>query len=404
MFFPAKYPEGIWGTSALTTKPEEQWITTPDGVRLNAWMFRARDPNAPLLVYFHGNAGNIGERGTVASKLAAHGISVDQVVSAIEKTNVVNAVGHTDNGYVRSTILATGQGHSPGDIAAIPVTTAGDVPITVGMLAGVVEAPAPPAWASLAQGKHTVIVNVNAQPGANFVDVATTVADAMHKATSDLPGVTASLFWNQASLVTDAIGSLRDAILVGLALSTLVLYFFLRNWPSTLIAALVIPITLIITFGLMAILHQGLNLMTLGGLAIGVGLIVDDAIVVVENIYRHLGSGDTREHAIASAVTEIAAPMISSTLTTIVVFAPLGLLSGLVGAFFRALAVTLALGLLISLALAFVFSPNMASRLIRVGGDPPANPLVVWAQRHYIPFLHKALSRRTVILSIIHIS
>ena len=76
MFFPMKYPEGSWDTSALAIKPEEQWITTPDGVRLNAWMFRARDPNAPMLVYFHGNGGNIGERGPVASKLAAHGISV----------------------------------------------------------------------------------------------------------------------------------------------------------------------------------------------------------------------------------------------------------------------------------------------------------------------------------------
>jgi fermentation-respiration switch protein FrsA (DUF1100 family) len=76
MFFPMKYPEGAWDTSSLPVKPEEQWIATPDGVRLNAWFFRARDPNAPMLVYFHGNAGNIGERGPVASRLAAHGISV----------------------------------------------------------------------------------------------------------------------------------------------------------------------------------------------------------------------------------------------------------------------------------------------------------------------------------------
>ncbi len=330
-------------------------------------------------------------------KLAAHGITLDKLTAAIAQTNTITSVGQTDNHYIRSTLLATGQAHTPQDIADIPVTSQGGVPITVGTLAAVIQAPAPPVWATRADGKPAVIVNVFAQPGASFVNVAKVVSSVM--GAIHLKDVTVSRFWNQAVLVSNAIAALRDAILIGLVLSTLVLFFFLRNWPLTVVAASVIPLSIVMTFAFMAPLHQGLNLMTLGGLAVGVGLIIDDAIVVVENIYRQLNRGENRSSAVAVAVSEVAAPMISSTLTTIVVFAPLGLLSGVAGAFFRALAITLSIALILSLLLALGFTPSIAQQFLHATGEEK-NTFVMWVHRRYQPVLRRALLHRKAIVTL----
>lgn len=331
-------------------------------------------------------------------RLAARRLTVEQLTGAIARTNTVRSVGHTDNGYVRSTILAMGLAHNATDIANIPVIYADGTPITVGMLASVVQAPAPPLWAADTAGKNAVLVNVFAQHGASFVGVANVVNTAINRIQAADPDIQIKRFWNQGTLVSDAIASLRDAIVVGLVLSTLVLYFFLRNWSSTLVAAAVIPLSIVMTFAFMGPLHQSLNLMTLGGLAIGVGLIIDDAIVVVENIYRHLGRGEERSAAIEAAVSEIAAPMISSTFTTIVVFAPLALLSGVAGAFFTALAITLSAALILSLLLALSFTPTIAWQFLRIRTTHTSRAVDRVEQR-YEPALRWALQRRLPVIA-----
>ncbi len=330
-------------------------------------------------------------------RLAARHLTVDQLTTAIAETNTVTSVGHTDNQYVRSTILAMGQAHTANDIANIVIATADGTPITVGSVAAVVETTAPALSSASSNGKPAVIVNVFAQHGASFVGVARTADAAMRAITANTSDIHATRFWNQGTLVAGAIASLRDAILIGLALSTLVLYSFLRNWASTIVAAVVIPATIVITFAALGPLGQSLNLMTLGGLAIGVGLIIDDAIVVVENIYRHLDLGDLGRQAIVAATAEIAVPMISSTLTTIVVFAPLALVSGVPGAFFRALSIALAVALGISLLLALLVTPNVAARFLR----RPArrhDAFFTGIQQRYERGLRFALERRAIVL------
>jgi CzcA family heavy metal efflux pump len=323
-------------------------------------------------------------------RLAARQLTVDDLTGAIARANVVTSVGHTDNGYVRSTILTMGQAHDAQDIANIPIANRGGSPITVGDVASVVQAPAPPLWSATSGGRNAVLVNVYSQHGASFVGIEHVVSGAIQHVRTEYPQVTITQFWNEATLVSSAIASLRDAILVGLLFSTLVLYFFLRNWASTLVAALVIPLTIILTFAFIGPLRQSLNLMTLGGLAVGVGLIIDDAIVVVENIYRHLGQGEERSDAIERAVSEIAAPMISSTFTTIVVFTPLALLSGITGAFFTALATTLSVALLISLVLALTFTPTVASQFLS-SASTHSNRFVSAVRMRYEPLLAWAL-------------
>jgi len=173
-------------------------------------------------------------------------------------------------------------------------------------------------------------------------------------------------FYDQSALVSQAVGSVRDVVLIGAVLSILVLLFFLEELRATMLTALIIPATLLITFVFMRLAGLTMNLMTLGALAVGIGLIIDDAIVVVENIVRHLALGETTAPAVDTATAEITKPMISSTLTTVVVFFPLLLLTGVTGAFFTMLAVTLIIALTVSLVLVLLVSPGLCARFLRV--------------------------------------
>ncbi len=333
-------------------------------------------------------------------RLAARGVTLMQLTSAIAQTNTIEAVGHTDADYVRSTVIASGMAHSPNDVAQIPLAAKNGTPLTVGSVASVIETTAPPTVRAATLGRSAVLLNIFAQPGASTVDVARNVATAMRSALAARPDVLANKFWDVSTLVSASVDSLRDAILIGLVLSTLVLLFFLRNWRSTLIAGAVIPLTIVITFAAMRALGEGLNLMTLGGLAIGVGLVIDDAIVVVENIYRHLGLGyENRHDAVITAVDEIAVPMISSTLTTIVVFAPLSLLSGIPGAFFTALSISLTVALVISLLLALFFTPNVAAQLLRPQRER-RQPMVGWLNTRYVRLLRTSLRHRAPVIAL----
>jgi multidrug efflux pump subunit AcrB len=153
--------------------------------------------------------------------------------------------------------------------------------------------------------------------------------------------------------------------LIGLLLSVAILYAFLRNWGTTFVAILVIPVTVLATFLAMYLVGLSFDLMTLGGVAAAIGLVIDDAIVVVENIYAHMARGQSRREAVQSAISEITVPIIGSTITPVVVFLPLTLLTGVTGVFFRSLALTMAVALLTSLVLALSFTPVLAERFVK---------------------------------------
>ena len=172
-------------------------------------------------------------------------------------------------------------------------------------------------------------------------------------------------FYDQSQLVRDSIASVRDAILIGLVLACLILFLFLRDWTSSLIAGLVIPVTIAVTILVLWLIGQSFNLMTLGGLAAAMGLVIDDAIVVVENIVMHRDSGEDRVGAVRKALSEITTPLIGSTITPVVVFLPLVSVSGVTGSFFRALAITMTAALLTSLVLALTWTPGLSLVLLR---------------------------------------
>src|SRR5207248_3499000 len=195
----------------------------------------------------------------------------------------------------------------------------------------------------------------------NTKEVADEAHQEVEKIRAMLPaGVKIEAFYDQSQLVTDSIASVRDAILIGVILASIILVVFLHDWGTSVVAGLVIPVTILITFIVLKLLGQTFNLMTLGGLAAAVGLVIDDAIVVVENIVLHRDTGQGRVEAIRSALKEITVPLLGSTVTPIVVFLPLIVITGVTGTFFRALAVTMTVALLTSLVLALTWTPSLS--------------------------------------------
>lgn len=333
-------------------------------------------------------------------RAASRGIAIDKLVAAIAANNAVTSVGHF-NGFSQSQIvLVSGKPQSPEDIAKIVVENRDGTPITVGAVANVHDALELRTALVSSGGRDTVLLNVYAQPGGNISQIYRDVDAAVTKEARTLgSGAAITPYWNQATLVDDSVTSLRDAILIGTGLSIAVMWFFLGSIRSTLVAATVIPLSTAIAFFFIKLFDQGLNLMTLGGLAIGVGLVIVDAIFVVENIYRHLQDGVDRFEAVRRGMAEIAVPMIGSTITTIVVFAPMALLSGVTGAFFVALSVTLATALALSLFFALFITPLMSAYFLRAPkiaekrARHPGARTMDWLLRRYEPGLRWIMRR-----------
>ena len=217
-----------------------------------------------------------------------------------------------------------------------------------------------------ANGKPAVLLSVNRQPDSNTVEVADAVHEEMAAVRASLPsGVEMRPFYDQSDIVNASIASVRDAIVIGLFLAGFIIWLFLRDAGTALMTGLVVPVTMFVTFIAMRVLGQSFNLMTLGGLAAAVGLVIDDKIVVVENIVLHRDAGEGPLQATASALRELTVPLIGSTLTPIVVFLPLITITGVTGTFFSALAIAMSVSLLTSLVLALVWTSNLGSKLIR---------------------------------------
>jgi len=215
-------------------------------------------------------------------------------------------------------------------------------------------------------GKPAVLLSITRQPDANTVQVANEVHQEIANIRQELPpGVKLTPFYDQSEIVNESITSVRDAILIGIALASLIIVFFLRDWGTSFVAATVIPITIAVSCVFIKELNMSFNLMTLGGMAAAVGLVIDDAIVVVENVALHREAGQTRLDAIRSALSEITVPLIGSTITPIVVFVPLIGISGVTGLFFRALAITVSVSLGASLLLAVTWTPTLSQFFIR---------------------------------------
>ncbi|MGB7352664.1 MAG: efflux RND transporter permease subunit [Acidobacteriaceae bacterium] len=301
------------------------------------------------------------------AKLIAASLTISDLVNAIQQTNLVQSPGLYEDHHQLILGLVGDQATNLEQLANISVkATASNVPIHLADVAQVVPGTEPVYTIVTSDGQPAVLLNVFRQPDSNTVAVADEVTAEIAQIRRALPpGVEIAPFYDQSHLVRESIASVRDAILIGLVLAAIILVLFLRDWSASLVAGLVIPVTIMVTFIALWALGQSFNLMTLGGLAAAVGLVIDDAIVVVENIALHREAGEDRVEAVRKAFHEITRPLIGSTITPIVVFLPLISVTGVTGTFFRALALTMTVALLTSLALALTWTPGLSLRFLR---------------------------------------
>ena len=303
--------------------------------------------------------------------LESAGVTIPDLVNAIEASNIVDSPGLYEANHQLILGLVGAQVHNAGQLRQLVVkTTPAGAPVRVADVATVEQATMPVYTTVTANGKNAVLFQIARQPSSNTVAVADAVAAEVKELRSKLPqGVRLEVFYDQSQLVRDSISSVRDAIFVGLVLACVILFLFLRDWTSSLIAGLVIPVTIAVTIAALWLIGESFNLMTLGGLAAAIGLVIDDAIVVVENIVLHRDAGQHRAEAVRKALKEITTPLVFSTITPVVVFLPLVAVSGVTGSFFRSLAITMTAALLTSLALALTWTPGLSYVLLREHGD-----------------------------------
>jgi CzcA family heavy metal efflux pump len=304
-------------------------------------------------------------------RLAQQGITFEELAAAIHDATTVTAVGRMPTNYRQYLVVSATEAHSADDIADIVVGHG----LRVRDLATVTPGTEDRVSIIAGDGAPVAQLNITRQLGGNTLAIADSVAGVVRGLTRTLPpGVRLKPVYDQASLVRDAVKAVRDAMLVGAALAVIVLLLFLRHGRITAVSASSIPLTLVITIFVMSLFGETFNLMTLGAMAIAIGLVIDDAVVITENIVRHLDLNRDRTGAIRDAIQELLWPVTTSTLTTVVVFLPLGLLQGVVGQFFHALSFTLTIAVLVSLVLACSIIPLLSERYLTARDAEHAAP------------------------------
>jgi CzcA family heavy metal efflux pump len=296
-------------------------------------------------------------------KLTASGLPVSDVAAALKTQNQLQPVGRFSQGGQQHLSLVSGLWSSVDEIGATPVLVKNGAIVRVADIGQVFPGSPDRTLLVTGNGRDAVSVSISQQIGANILTLQQGVDDTLAALRKTLPaGLTVTKVYDLAEFVRSAIDNVRDAILIGGLLAIVVLMVFLRDVRLTAIAAVTLPLAVIPTFVFMRVLGGSINLMSMGGLAVAIGLVIDDAVVVVENMHRRAGEGVA---SVTEAVSELIGPLVSSTLTTVVVFAPLGLLSGVPGQFFRALSQSLSVAVLLSLALSITVVPMLASWAFR---------------------------------------
>lgn len=303
-------------------------------------------------------------------KLAARGLSLQQVIDAVSKSNLLSAPGVVSENHQFELVLVSGRAQVKEQLGNIVIINSGGTGVHVRDVAEVVDGVKPRFNIVSADGRPAVLLNVLRQPSANTVAVTDAVKQEIEAIKADLPkDIKIAPYYDQSLMVKDSMLGVRDAILLGLLLSVMILFGFLKDLRTTAIAVLVIPATVSMTLLGMKLLGFSYNLMTLGGIAAAIGLVIDDAVVMVENIHSHREIESNLRDAVRAALSEVTKPIIVSTITPVVVFLPLTLLSGVAGVFFRSMALTMTIALLTSLFFALTLTPILADSLLKTSAQ-----------------------------------
>ncbi|MBZ0091173.1 MAG: efflux RND transporter permease subunit [Sulfuricellaceae bacterium] len=337
------------------------------------------------------------------ARLQAYGLAMGDVSRALAAANVVTAVGRLEDHYKLYLGIADTRLKSLADIRQTVLKTGANGLVRLEDVASVVRSTVPQWIRVNADGHDAVLLQVYQQPGSNSVQIAKSIKAKLNAYRAQLPKTVKIANWyDQSQLVIASAASVRDAILIGIGLAALVLLAFLRNLKITLIAIIVVPAVLAATVVLLTALHMSFNIMTLGGMAAAVGLIIDDAIVMIEHIVRRLRGASGDHHGrVLEAAREFLRPLTGSSASTVIIFIPLAFLDGVTGAFFKALSLTMAAGLAISFLVTWLAVPILADHFLN---DKDANQkeggrLTEWMHVKYAWLMCRILARPILILA-----
>ncbi|GIG38633.1 efflux RND transporter permease subunit [Cellulomonas phragmiteti] len=340
--------------------------------------------------------------------LTAAGLSPVAVQSVLQDNGVVLPTGTVDDGDLTLSVQAGSEITSVDDLRALPLLGAATGPVALGDVADVALAGVPASGFSRLDGQPALAVSLTKTPAGNTVEVSHGAQDAVADLRAQLGDeVDVAVVFDQAPFIEESIEGLATEGGLGLVFAVLVILLFLASLRSTLVSAISIPLSLLVTFIGLRLAGYSLNILTLAAMTIAIGRVVDDSIVVIENIKRHLSYGEDKRDAILTAVREVAAAITASTIATIAVFLPIGLVGGMVGELFRPFAFTTAIALAASLLVSLTIVPVLAYWFVKAGPTDPATAAQVrataedkerrsWLQRGYLATLRSSVAHPVV--------
>jgi CzcA family heavy metal efflux pump len=337
------------------------------------------------------------------ARLRSYGLTLNDVAQTLSAANVITAVGRMEDHYKLYLVMSDTRFTGLDNILRTVLRSGPNGIVRLEEVA-TIRRDAVPQWQRMtADGRDAVLINVYQQPGGNTVQIARDIKTKLAAYGLHLPGgVRISNWYDQSELIIASAASVRDAIIIGVLLGAVVLFLFLRNLKITLIAVVVVPTVLAATIVLLSVLKMSFNIMTLGGMAAAVGLIIDDVVVMVEHIMRRLrGSGAQHRGRVMAAAREFAQPLVGSSSATIIIFLPLAFLSGVTGAFFKALSLTMAAALIISFLITWLAIPILADHLLgrKEAEEHESGPFRERSHRAYERIMERLLKRPVLLLT-----
>ena len=337
------------------------------------------------------------------ARLAAYKLSLADVSKAVGASNVLMATGRIEDHYKLYLVIADATITKLDDLRNVVVSANGGTQIRLGDVATVRSGVTPQWMRVTADGQDAVLINIFQQPGANSVAMAKAIRAKLSAFQPQMPpGVRFANWYDQSELVTASATSVRDAIMIGVVLAALTLFAFLRNWKITAIAVALVPVVMAATILLLDVFGMGFNIMTLGGMAAAVGLVIDDAIVMIEHIVRRMREGGAKafHDRVMAAALEFTRPLAGSSAATLIIFVPLAFLSGVTGAFFKALSVTMASALFISFMVTWLAVPILCDRWLKPkdAEEHAETRLATWMNSGYGWLISRVSARPVLVL------
>ncbi|HEY3426593.1 MAG TPA: efflux RND transporter permease subunit, partial [Negativicutes bacterium] len=346
-----------------------------------------------------------------SNKLAAYNLTIPEVISSLKNENMETPGGKVTDGKRETSLRSMGNVSTPNQLLKLPIVRRDGVQLYVDNIATVSDATVDATSITKLNDQSAIGLDIMKQSGSNTVEVVKNVKQEMETIKKDLPaGVQMTLVRDNSKNISDSINDVLFNLVLGGVLAVAIVFLFLGNWRSTMIAAIAIPTSIITTFLAMKALNFTLNTISLLALSLAVGLLIDDAIVVIENIVRHLEMGKDRYTAAAEGTEEISLAVMATTLTLVAVFLPVGMMSGIIGQFFKQFGVTVAVSVLVSLFIAFTLTPMLSAKyLIDTPKESQSKIRKYWEQwnkkfdywtARYGDFLKYALGHRKKIILI----